>query len=286
MISVIGIHQIRVKMKVVILAAGYGTRLLKDLQEAKEEQYTKLAGVPKPLLPIGKVPLISYWVEALKSREDTENIFVVTNELYYSKFKEWAENYPCVKVINDGTSTNEERLGAVSCLQLVIERFRIDDHVIVIGGDTLFYEDFHLQDVLEKYETLHKGNSQANLVMSYSCREEEIRKYGILETDENQKITALLEKPSPTDTTSRQACPCFYVFSKHTVPLVKEFLIEKKDAPISEKDAPGLFLSWLVIRKPVYCHTLSGRFDVGNLESYIKCNEYFKDKINIANYLQ
>ncbi|XP_077304818.1 uncharacterized protein LOC143924395 isoform X2 [Lithobates pipiens] len=252
-----------VKIKVVILAAGYGTRLLKDLQEAKEEQYTKLAGVPKPLLPIGKVPLISYWVEALKSREDTENIFVVTNELYYSKFKEWAENYPCVKVINDGTSTNEERLGAVSCLQLVIERFRIDDHVIVIGGDTLFYEDFHLQDVLEKYETLLKGNSQANLVLSYSCREEEIRKYGILETDENQKITALLEKPSPTDTTSRLA-----------------------DAPISEKDAPGLFLSWLVIRKPVYCHPLSGRFDVGNLESYIKCNEYFKDKINIPNYLQ
>ncbi|XP_018428923.1 PREDICTED: uncharacterized protein LOC108801531 isoform X2 [Nanorana parkeri] len=250
-------------MKVVILAAGYGTRLLKDLQEAKEEQYAKLAGVPKPLLPIGKLPLISYWVEALKASDDTQNIFVVTNELYYRKFKEWAENYPCVQVINDGTSSNEERLGAVSCLQLAIDRFKIDDHIMVIGGDTLFYEDFHLQRVLEKYEALHKVDDQANLVLSYSCKEEEMRKYGILETDENQKITALLEKPSATDTTSRQA-----------------------DAPISEKDAPGLFLSWLVKRKPVYCHPLFGRFDVGNLESYIKCNDYFKEKIHIPNYLQ
>ncbi|XP_018428922.1 PREDICTED: uncharacterized protein LOC108801531 isoform X1 [Nanorana parkeri] len=273
-------------MKVVILAAGYGTRLLKDLQEAKEEQYAKLAGVPKPLLPIGKLPLISYWVEALKASDDTQNIFVVTNELYYRKFKEWAENYPCVQVINDGTSSNEERLGAVSCLQLAIDRFKIDDHIMVIGGDTLFYEDFHLQRVLEKYEALHKVDDQANLVLSYSCKEEEMRKYGILETDENQKITALLEKPSATDTTSRQACPCFYVFCKHTLLLVKEFLIEKKDAPISEKDAPGLFLSWLVKRKPVYCHPLFGRFDVGNLESYIKCNDYFKEKIHIPNYLQ
>ncbi|XP_072274923.1 glucose-1-phosphate thymidylyltransferase-like [Pyxicephalus adspersus] len=273
-------------MKVIILAAGYGTRLLKDLQEANEEQYTKLTGVPKPLLPIGKFPLISYWVEALQARDETKDIFVVTNDFYYTKFKEWAKNYPSVKVLNDGTSSNEKRLGAVSCIQLVIERFRIDDHIVVIGGDTLFYEDFHLQDVLEKYETLHEGNNQANLVLSYNCKEEETRKYGILETDENQRITALLEKPSPTDTTSRQACPCFYVFSKHTVPLVKDFLMEKKDAPIGEKDAPGLFLSWLVIRKPVYCHPISGRFDVGNLESYIKCNEYFKNKINIPNYLQ
>ncbi|XP_068099978.1 uncharacterized protein [Hyperolius riggenbachi] len=273
-------------MKVVILAAGYGTRLLRDLQAAKQDTYAKLVGVPKPLLPIGQLPLISYWVEALKARKEIQNIFVVTNDFYYGKFKEWSENYPGVQVINDGTSTNEERLGAVSCLQLAIDRFRTEDHVIVIGGDTLFYEDFHLQDIIGRFETLYESNSQVNLVLSYTCKEEETEKYGILETDDHQKITALLEKPSPKDTASRQACPCFYIFSKHTLPLVKEFLVEKQSAPLSERDAPGNFLSWLVKRKPVYSHHISGRFDVGNLKSYIECNEYFTNKIKRPDYLQ
>ncbi|XP_068099979.1 UTP--glucose-1-phosphate uridylyltransferase-like isoform X2 [Hyperolius riggenbachi] len=243
-------------MKVVILAAGYGTRLLRDLQAAKQDTYAKLVGVPKPLLPIGQLPLISYWVEALKARKEIQNIFVV------------------------------ERLGAVSCLQLAIDRFRTEDHVIVIGGDTLFYEDFHLQDIIGRFETLYESNSQVNLVLSYTCKEEETEKYGILETDDHQKITALLEKPSPKDTASRQACPCFYIFSKHTLPLVKEFLVEKQSAPLSERDAPGNFLSWLVKRKPVYSHHISGRFDVGNLKSYIECNEYFTNKIKRPDYLQ
>ncbi|XP_075036130.1 uncharacterized protein LOC142097834 isoform X3 [Mixophyes fleayi] len=215
-------------MKVIILAAGYGTRLLKDLQNANQERFAHLIGVPKPLLSIGGLPLISYWIEALGAQEDTKDIFIVTNDIYYNKFKEWMENYPSVTIISDGTSNNEERLGAVSCLQLVIEKFRIDDHIMVIGGDTIFYEDFHLQDVIGRYETLYQDNNEANMVLSYICKDEETRKYGILETDLNQRITAVKEKPSATDTASRQACPCFYMFSKHTLPFVKEFLTKKK----------------------------------------------------------
>ncbi|KAG9462704.1 hypothetical protein GDO78_023280 [Eleutherodactylus coqui] len=98
--------------------------------------------------------------------------FFQTNELYQGKFKDWAKNYPFVTVISDGTSTNEERLGAVSCLQLIIEAFSIDDSLMVIGGDTLFYEDFHLQDVVEEFEVLYRGNSQANLVLSYTCKDD------------------------------------------------------------------------------------------------------------------
>ncbi|KAM4698331.1 uncharacterized protein WCC33_013898 [Rhinophrynus dorsalis] len=274
-------------MKAVILAAGYGTRLLQDLEKKTNKQFAHLIGTPKPLLPIGKLPLISYWVEALKARHDISDILIVTNDYYYSKFKEWADNYESVTVITDGTSTNEERLGAVSCLQLAIDKLQVKDHVIVIGGDTLFFEDFHLQDIILKFETLCKANCEANLVLTYLCKDEETRKYGILETDENQRVTVLREKPSAKDTTSRQACPCFYVFSKHTLPLVQEFLEEKKSVPIDEKDAPGHLLSWLVKRKPVYIHPISGRFDVGNLESYITCTNYFLDQIkNVHMYLQ
>lgn len=273
-------------MKAVILAAGYGTRLLKDLQNAYEQRLQDLIETPKPLLPIGGFPLIAYWIEALKAGNDLKDIFIVTNDIYFSKFKEWAKNYPFVTVTTDGTSTNEERLGAVSCLQLVIEKFRIDDSLIVIGGDTLFYEDFHLQDVLKKYEVLYLDNNQANLVLSYICKDEETKKYGILETDESYRIRAIKEKPLATDTASRQACPCFYIFSKHTLPCVKEFLNDKKDAPIDEKDAPGHFLSWLVTRKPVYFYSISGRFDVGSLASYLLCDNYFHEKKCQLNYLQ
>ncbi|KAG9462703.1 hypothetical protein GDO78_023280 [Eleutherodactylus coqui] len=159
-------------MKAVILAAGYGTRLLKDLQGADEQHLQDLTGTPKPLLPIAGFPLISYWIEALRGGQDPIDIFIITNELYQGKFKDWAKNYPFVTVISDGTSTNEERLGAVSCLQLIIEAFSIDDSLMVIGGDTLFYEDFHLQDVVEEFEVLYRGNSQANLVLSYTCKDD------------------------------------------------------------------------------------------------------------------
>ncbi|XP_056391643.1 uncharacterized protein LOC130284828 isoform X2 [Hyla sarda] len=208
-----------------------------------------------------------------------------TNDMFFSKFKDWSKNYPSVTVVSDGTSTNEERLGAVSCLQLIIEKFRIEDDIIVIGGDTLFYEDFHLQDVLKKYKALYQDNNQANLVLSYICKDEETTKYGILEVDESYRIRAIKEKPLATDTASRQACPCFYMFSNHTLPCVKTFLNEKKDAPIDEKDAPGHFLSWLVTRKPVYFYSISGRFDVGNLQSYLLCDKYFQEKITKLNYL-
>ncbi|KAM4626116.1 glucose-1-phosphate adenylyltransferase-like isoform 2-T2 [Discoglossus pictus] len=244
-------------MKAVILAAGYGTRLLRDLQNDTQGRFRHLIGLPKPLLPIGRLPLISYWVEALRARNDVSDIFVIG------------------------------RLGAVSCLQLVIDKFNVNDPVIVIGGDTLFFEDFHLQDVLSKFEKVLTSNNEANLVLSYNCKNEETQRYGILETDENSRVTALREKPSAEDTASRQACPCFYVLSKHSLPLVQVFLEEKKKAPIEEKDAPGHLLSWLVKRNPVYVHPISGRFDVGNLESYIICNKYFQENIkDLQNYLQ
>ncbi|XP_040297916.1 glucose-1-phosphate thymidylyltransferase-like isoform X2 [Bufo bufo] len=247
-------------MKAVILAAGYGTRLLKDLENVNEERLKDLIGTPKPLLPVGGFPLISYWMEALKADHD---IHIITNDMYYSKFEEWAKNYPFVTVISDGTSTNENRLGAVSCLQLIIETFQIDDSIIVIGGDTLFYEDFHLQDVFKRYEVLHKDNKQANLVLSYICKDEDTKKYGILEADESYRVRAIKEKPKAMDTASRQA-----------------------DAPVDEKDAPGHYLSWLVARKPVYFYSISGRFDIGNLESYLLCDKYFQEKMNKLNYLQ
>ncbi|XP_030064861.1 uncharacterized protein LOC115473855 [Microcaecilia unicolor] len=274
-------------MKAIILAAGYGTRLLRDLQNANCEEFKHLLGLPKPLLPVGHLPLISHWVAAFDAIDDVADIFVVTNDHYYAKFEEWAQRHKSVTVINDGTKSNEERLGAIACLQLVLDKFSIDDHIIVVAGDTLFFENFSLREILAKFDKMQHENNEANLVLAYLCKDEETRNYGILETDKNLRVTALKEKPSSEETDSRRACPCFYVLSKNTLPLIQGFLEEKKNAPVEEKDAPGHLIAWLVSRKPVFVHMICGRFDVGNLLSYISCNKYFLDKIdNLTDYLQ
>lgn len=142
----------------------------------------------------------------------------------------------------------QERLGAVACLKLAVEHFQIEDHVTVIGGDTLFKEDFSLTQVHKRFHDLQAICEDNCLVLSYQCEDEETRKYGILEVDDSLRVLCMKEKPPPSETTSRRACPCYYMFSKKSLPLLDGFLEEKKNALIEEKDAPGIFVSWLISR--------------------------------------
>ncbi|XP_069790822.1 glucose-1-phosphate adenylyltransferase isoform X2 [Narcine bancroftii] len=263
-------------MKALILAAGYGTRLNRDLQSDDSGDFKHLLGIPKPLLPVGHQPLISHWLSTISKINSIDTVYVVTNDLYYAKFEDWAKEFQNVKVLNDGTRSNEERLGAIACLQLAITQFDINDHVLILGGDTLFYEDFNLSDVLAKFDELQNINYDNSLVLSYLCQNEETAKFGILEINENFQVTGFKEKPSSTETASRRACPCFYIYSKNTVPLIAKFLQDKWNSPLEERDAPGNFLLWLYSRKPVFVYHIRGRFDVGNLPSYIECSKYFQ----------
>lgn len=273
-------------MKAVILAAGYGTRLQRDVLADRSGRYAHLAGVAKPLLPVGHCALISHWVSALAASGCVDCVYVVTNALYCAAFEEWAIQFSNVKIISDGTRSNEERLGAVACLQLAVKNFQIEDHVIAIGGDTLFKEDFSLTEVIKSFHELQAKSEDSCQVLSYQCKDEETRKYGILEVDDNSRALCMKEKPFPTETTSRRACPCYYTLSKKSLPLLEAFLEEKKNAPIEEKDAPGIFVSWIISRKPVYVYPISGRFDVGNLPSYTECDLYFKEKLpNMDSYM-
>uniref|UniRef100_UPI0037E831C9 glucose-1-phosphate adenylyltransferase n=1 Tax=Semicossyphus pulcher TaxID=241346 RepID=UPI0037E831C9 len=272
-------------MKAVILAAGYGTRLQRDVVADSSGKFSHLAGIAKPLLPVGRCALITHWVHALTASGFVDGIYVVTNALYNAAFEEWASHFTNVKILSDQTKSNDGRLGAVACLQLAVKHFKIEDHVVVIGGDTLFKEDFSLTKVKERLSNLQAECEDNCLVLSYQCKEEETSKYGILEVDGDLRVHCMKEKPLPSETKSRRACPCFYVFSKKNLPLLDTFLEEKKEAPIEEKDAPGNFVSWLIPRKPVYIHEISGRFDVGNLPSYIECDLYFKEKQDVETYM-
>ncbi|XP_069554871.1 glucose-1-phosphate adenylyltransferase 2 [Brachyistius frenatus] len=273
-------------MKAVILAAGYGTRFQRDVVSDSSGRFAHLAGVAKPLLPVGRRALISHWVRALTASGSVDCVYVVTNALYHAAFEDWAAQFTNVKVLSDETSNNDERLGAVACLQLAVTRFNIEDHVVVIGGDTLFKEDFSLSRVKERFSDVQAKCEDGCLVLSYRCGDDETKKYGILEVDGDLRVVCLKEKPLPCETESRRACPCFYVFSKKSLPLLGTFLEEKEDAAIEEKDAPGNFVSWLIPRRPVYTHEISGRFDVGNLPSYIECDLYFREKLqDVKSYM-
>lgn len=266
-------------MKAVILAAGYGTRLQRDIEKDQTGHFQHLQGVAKPLLPVGACALISHWLRALTLSACVDQVFVVTNALYHEAFQLWAQEFPGVQVLNDGTRNNEERLGAVACLQLAVNHFAVHDDVIVIGGDTLFKEDFSLRTFTERFAELQKKSQDGNLVLSYQCEDEETSKYGILEVDSDFRVQRMKEKPLSTETHSRSACPCFYSFSRTTLPLLDVFLKEKETRPLEERDAPGNFLSWLLSRRPVYVHEISGRFDVGNLASYTDCDRYFREQL-------
>lgn len=105
-----------------------------------------------------------------------------------------------------------------------MKSFHIQDHVVVIGGDTLFKEDFSLREVMGKISELGDGG----LVLGYECSDEETQKYGILEVNQNLRVVCMKEKPQPSETESRTACPCFYVLSKECLPLLDAFLQEKQ----------------------------------------------------------
>ena len=115
---------------------------------------------------------------------------------------------------------------------------------------------------------------------TYAVSDDEVHKFGIVETDDRQVITSFLEKPSPSGTNARSACPCFYLFHEEAIPLIEEFInkCKSESAPKEAYDATGKCLAYLYPRFQVSTFAISGRIDVGGLPSYIEANEYFDDK--------
>ncbi|KAG0949172.1 hypothetical protein G6F57_001519 [Rhizopus arrhizus] len=265
---------------VLVLGAGYGTRLQKDL--ANSTEYSHLLGIPKALLPLGnKDALITHWVELFQNHGITSaSIYVVTNAQCYEQFITWAKhhNIPSDHIVSDGTSSNETRLGAVPDILFGIKHFDMDqDDVLVVGGDTLFLHDFDLEKFFDRYKELN-SLTDACLVTTYSVRDDEVHKFGIVKTNSNGIITNFLEKPSPFATEARSACPCFYLFNSRSIPLIEEFVdsCEVSNAPKEAYDATGKCIAYLHPRFKIGTFRISGRIDVGGLTSYIDANKYFE----------
>ena len=274
---------------ILFLAAGYGSRLQRDL--LLDSRYAGLAGIPKPLLPLNGSPLISIWIASLANQLQTtaadlhKQIRIVCNAMNHHQLLEWASssNFPKEHIQSDGTLTNETRLGAIRDLNFAINIFQIKTPVLVIAGDTLFLHDFRYNAFVAA-----ASSSMDVLMCHYTLlNETDTLKTGILITDTQEsdgRIESLvnaigfLEKPDPATTTSRFACPCFYFFKPSVYPKLQQFLDIKGESGsvLDEIDATGRFIAYLVgsTDMDVKSFKISGRLDIGGLESYIVADEY------------
>jgi glucose-1-phosphate thymidylyltransferase len=236
-------------LKALVLAAGYATRL-RPLTDTWA----------KELLPVGGRPILDGIVESIRAVDEVDGIHVVTNAVKAPAFHRWAEGKD-VRVHDDGTRTNDDRLGAIGDMQFVIEREAIDDDLLVIAGDNLF--DFDLSELVAFWRA--KGEQSAVAVRDVGTKEL-ARQYGVIELDDDDRVVAFVEKPD--EPRSTLAAIATYLYGRSHVPLVKTYL-DEGNAP----DQPGRMVEWLQARKPVYGWRFdSSWYDIGNLEQLLEAD--------------
>ena len=233
-------------MKCLILAAGYATRL-----------YPLTENFPKPLLEVGGKTILDWLVDDIDTAGVVDEYIVVSNHRFAPHFTRWAaEKQQRITVVDDGTSTNETRLGAVKDVQFAIEQLGLEDDLLVIAGDNVL--DFSLTRFIAY--ALEKGTS---CVMRYHEPEEaKLRKSGVALVDGNDLILSMEEKPAQPK--SHWATPPFYYYTREDVARVAEGIAQGCGT-----DAPGSYIAWLCTQAPVHSMQMPGsRYDVGSLESY------------------
>ncbi|MCQ2126732.1 MAG: nucleotidyltransferase family protein [Bacteroidaceae bacterium] len=240
-------------MKCLILAAGYATRL-----------YPLTENFPKPLLKVGDKTILDWLVDDIDSTGMVDGYIVISNHRFAGHFRDWAATKSqSITIVDDGTGTNETRLGAVRDIQFAIDTLNLDDDLLVIAGDNVL--DFSLSRFLDY--TRCKGTS---CVMRFFVEDRSrLTKCGVLETDGNDLITGMEEKPAQPK--SNWSCPPFYYYTKADARLVARGI----EAGCGT-DAPGSYIAWLCTQTAVHAMEMPGsRYDIGNLESYRKvCSEY------------
>ena len=234
-------------MKCLILAAGYATRL-----------YPLTENFPKPLLEVAGKPILDWLIDDMASTGMVEEYIVISNHKFAHIFEDWAAKKSEVKirVIDDGTTSNETRLGAVKDIQYAIEQLQLDDDLLVMAGDNLL--DFSLGEFMRYGKT-----KNATCVMRYyEANEAKLHKTGVIEIDANDGILSFEEKPA--NPKSHWCVPAFYYYTRED-----SHLIEKGIESGCGTDAPGSFIAWLCGQTKVYAWEMPGRrYDIGNLESY------------------
>lgn len=241
-------------MKCLILAAGYATRL-----------YPLTENFPKPLLKVGDKTILDWLLDDIELSGEIDEYVVISNHKYAHHFDDWTKTKPYkITVVDDGTSTNETRLGAVKDVQFAIEKLKLDSDLLVIAGDNLL--DFSLNSFIN----YAKAKQTSCIMRYYEPNDEKLKKCGVVTIDENDLILNMTEK-SPTPAT-HWCCPPFYYYTREDSRRVADGI-----AAGCGTDAPGSYIAWLCTVTPVHAMEMPGsRYDIGNLQSYETAKQSYK----------
>ena len=245
-------------MKLIVLAAGYATRL-----------YPLTLHQPKPLLPVAGKPMLEWVLDAVAPITEIDHIYIVTNAKFAGPFQRWADGYcpeqGCsnVTIVDDASTDDSNKLGAIGDMNLVLTKEKIDGDIIVIAGDNLFSKP------LEGFGDYCRDR-QAPVSGVYDVGNlEEIKKYNAIEIDENDRITFFEEKPQQPKSTLTGIA--LYYYPKSSLPLIHQYVAEGNNT-----DQPGWLVQWLYQRTPFYVWRVPGIwYDIGAKETLEESNKIF-----------
>ena len=245
-------------MKSLILAAGYATRL-----------YPLTRSTPKALLTIGGITMLDRLVAEIATLDGMTEAHIVSNHRFIQQFEEWAQGaknrYPKLKLFvwDDGTISNDDRLGAVGDIQFVIEKAGLDDDLLVAASDNFF--TFPLRDFTADFARTGRDTLLTGRIDDL----ETLRRFGVATLGPDNRVLSLVEKPK--DPPSDVGVYALYLYRRDTLPLFKQYLNEG-----NSKDAPGHFPEWLCTRRDIRAYVFSGEcIDIGSPEAYRAVNERF-----------
>ncbi|MEP7014990.1 MAG: nucleotidyltransferase family protein [Verrucomicrobiota bacterium] len=245
-------------MNVLILAAGYATRL-----------YPLTLNKAKPLLEVAGKPIIEWVVDNLAGISEIETIYIVTNDKFAADFQAWANRYQAqhrqlkFKVVNDGSKNDDDKLGAIGDLNFVINREDISNAgLLIVAGDNLFSDS--LTGFVERAAT-----TEATVAVYDVGDKEAIKKYGNIDIDAEGTITHFEEKPAQPRSTL--AAIALYYYSPKVIALIRTYL-----AAGNNPDQPGRFVQWLYTRQPVKTFQFKGTWiDIGSKETLAEADKIF-----------
>lgn len=249
-------------MNVLILAAGYATRL-----------YPLTLTQPKSLLPVAGKPMVEHVLDNIEPINGIDRVYVVTNAKFAKPFQQWADNYRATKsnleftVVNDGSTNEADKLGAIGDLHFVLTREKVDDDLLVVAADNLFSESLAgFGDFCRRKNTPVLGVYDVGNL-------EKVKQFNSLSIDGKGRITHFEEKPKqPTSTLTGIA---LYYYPKATLPLIRQYIAEGNNP-----DQPGRLVQWLYPRTHVYTWVVPGIwFDIGSRESLAEANKIFSGQM-------